>query len=519
MIQDVQKELATALSKAHDALKRELTKLRAGRANASLLDGIRVDYYGTPTPLAQMAHINVPEPRLITVKPWDKTQMKAVEKALRESDLGLNPQVDGDLVRIPLPPLTEERRKEFVKIARKYGEECKVAHPQGPPRRARHAVASSRPTARRAPTRSTAARRRSRRPSRRPSSRSTRSIAPQRKGHPRGLNRRAAQRVMARRRSACRAMTRLTPSGVGETLFSLEEFGALMRALAAGLSDVGLQREHNEDSFVVLKEYDLFVVADGMGGHRAGDVASRIATETISRVLPQSTANEDVTWPFHFDTNLSEEENRLLTGIRVANRQIFERSHPLARVPRHGHDGRRRHVQPAEAADVHRPRGRLALLPRPRRADPAADARPLAHQRLPARDARPDRRAEERAAEERHHARARACRTRSSSTSSTTIRAPGDVYVLCSDGLSGHGVRRRHRADRHERARHPRRPAASSSSARTSAGARTTSRRSSSRSKSPEPERRRRHGSTPTARRRDARRPTPPRARSDTTGT
>jgi|CZKU01.1.fsa_nt_gi serine/threonine protein phosphatase PrpC len=98
-----------------------------------------------------------------------------------------------------------------------------------------------------------------------------------------------------------------------------------MRALAAGLSDVGLQREHNEDSFVVLKEYDLFVVADGMGGHRAGDVASRIATETISEFF-RSTANEDVTWPFHFDTNLSEEENRLLTGIRVANRQIYERS-------------------------------------------------------------------------------------------------------------------------------------------------------------------------------------------------
>jgi len=98
-----------------------------------------------------------------------------------------------------------------------------------------------------------------------------------------------------------------------------------MRAIAAGLSDVGLQREHNEDSFVVLKEYDLFVVADGMGGHRAGDVASKLATETISEFF-RSTANDDVTWPFHFDTNLSEEENRLLTGIRVANRQIFERS-------------------------------------------------------------------------------------------------------------------------------------------------------------------------------------------------
>jgi ribosome recycling factor len=127
MIQDVQKELGASLTKSHDALKRELTKLRAGRASASLLDGIRADYYGTPTALAQMAHINVPEPRLIVVKPWDKTQIKAVEKALRESDLGLSPQVDGDLIRVPLPPLTEERRREFVKIARKYGEECKVA--------------------------------------------------------------------------------------------------------------------------------------------------------------------------------------------------------------------------------------------------------------------------------------------------------------------------------------------------------------------------------------------------------
>lgn len=126
MINDVQSELTSSIAKAHDALKRELVRLRAGRASASLLEGIRVDYYGTPTPLAQMAHINIPEPRLITIKPWDKTQVKAVDKAVRESDLGLNPQVDGDLVRIPLPPLTEERRKEFVKIARKYGEECKV---------------------------------------------------------------------------------------------------------------------------------------------------------------------------------------------------------------------------------------------------------------------------------------------------------------------------------------------------------------------------------------------------------
>src|SRR4029453_10880951 len=96
-----------------------------------------------------------------------------------------------------------------------------------------------------------------------------------------------------------------------------------MRAIASGLSDLGLQREHNEDSFIVLSEYDLFIVADGMGGHRAGDVASRLATDTIADFF-KSTASEDVTWPFHFDTSLSEEENRLLTGIRIANRQIFE---------------------------------------------------------------------------------------------------------------------------------------------------------------------------------------------------
>jgi ribosome recycling factor len=133
MLEDVQKELLAAIGKAMEALKRDLTKLRAGRANPSLLDGVKVDYYGTVTPLSQMAHVNVPEPRLLTVKPWDKTQIKAVEKAIREGDLGLNPQTDGDIIRIPLPPLTEERRREFVKIAKKYGEECKVTI-----RKARH---------------------------------------------------------------------------------------------------------------------------------------------------------------------------------------------------------------------------------------------------------------------------------------------------------------------------------------------------------------------------------------------
>ncbi|MBK8251734.1 MAG: Stp1/IreP family PP2C-type Ser/Thr phosphatase [Polyangiaceae bacterium] len=97
-----------------------------------------------------------------------------------------------------------------------------------------------------------------------------------------------------------------------------------MRANAAGLTDVGLQRDHNEDSFVIAPEFNLYIVADGMGGHRAGDVASKMATEAITEFF-RSTSREDATWPFHFDTNLSEEENRLVAGIRLANRQIFDK--------------------------------------------------------------------------------------------------------------------------------------------------------------------------------------------------
>jgi len=98
-----------------------------------------------------------------------------------------------------------------------------------------------------------------------------------------------------------------------------------MRAVAHGISDVGLQREHNEDSFAVLSDHALCIVADGMGGHRAGDVASRLATEAIGEFF-KKTANEDATWPFHFDPNLTDEENKLLTSIRLANRQIYEHS-------------------------------------------------------------------------------------------------------------------------------------------------------------------------------------------------
>ncbi|WP_437596936.1 ribosome recycling factor [Sorangium sp. So ce590] len=127
MLEDVIKELREGIDKAIEALRRDLAKVRTGRANAAMLDGIRVDYYGVPTPLVQMATVSVPEPRLITVKPWEKNQVKAIEKAIRENDLGLNPQVDADLIRLPIPPLTEERRREMVKLTKKNGEDCKVA--------------------------------------------------------------------------------------------------------------------------------------------------------------------------------------------------------------------------------------------------------------------------------------------------------------------------------------------------------------------------------------------------------
>jgi ribosome recycling factor len=126
MIDEVLAELKQANERAKEALRRDLAKLRTGRAHAGMLDSLRVDYYGSTTPISQMATLSVPEPRLITVKPWDKSQVQAVEKAIRESDLGLNPQVDGEVIRIPIPALSEERRKELVKVARKQGEDSKV---------------------------------------------------------------------------------------------------------------------------------------------------------------------------------------------------------------------------------------------------------------------------------------------------------------------------------------------------------------------------------------------------------
>ncbi|HTU63833.1 MAG TPA: ribosome recycling factor [Polyangiales bacterium] len=133
MIADVISELGTDITKAHESLKRELTKIRTGRAHPSLLESVRVEVYGSQMPLSQLATVAVPEARMLTVKPWDKTQLKVIEKAIVQSPLGLNPMSDGDILRIPMPPLTEERRKELAKLVKKHGEETKVAI-----RKARH---------------------------------------------------------------------------------------------------------------------------------------------------------------------------------------------------------------------------------------------------------------------------------------------------------------------------------------------------------------------------------------------
>ncbi len=115
------------MEKALVALERDFGKLRTGRASTSLIDSVKVDYYGTPTPISQIASVAVPDSRSITIQPWDRGSFTLIEKAIQKSDLGLNPINDGKLIRISIPPLTEERRKDLVKVARKYGEETKVA--------------------------------------------------------------------------------------------------------------------------------------------------------------------------------------------------------------------------------------------------------------------------------------------------------------------------------------------------------------------------------------------------------
>jgi ribosome recycling factor len=124
---DVIKDTRPRMEGAVEDLRRKLATVRTGRAAVSLLDSVMVDYYGTPTPLNQMASVHAPEPNMLTVQAWDATQLKAVEAAIRASDLGLNPSNDGKIVRVPVPPLTEERRKQLAKQVHEIAEEHRTA--------------------------------------------------------------------------------------------------------------------------------------------------------------------------------------------------------------------------------------------------------------------------------------------------------------------------------------------------------------------------------------------------------
>ena len=126
-IKDVEASLKTRVEKAITDLQHDMASIRTGRASIGILDHIRVDYYGTPTPLNQVGNLHVPEPSLITVQPWDVSQIAAIEKAIRAGNLGLNPSNDGKLIRIPIPPLTEERRKDLVKQLHAVAENHRVA--------------------------------------------------------------------------------------------------------------------------------------------------------------------------------------------------------------------------------------------------------------------------------------------------------------------------------------------------------------------------------------------------------
>jgi ribosome recycling factor len=126
-MQAVIKDATQRMNKVLDNLEKEFSKLRTGRASTSLVEDLKVDYYGTPTPLKQIASISVPDSRSLTIQPWDRNAFGDVEKAIQKSDLGLNPINDGKIIRINIPPLTEERRKELVKLAKKYTEDARVA--------------------------------------------------------------------------------------------------------------------------------------------------------------------------------------------------------------------------------------------------------------------------------------------------------------------------------------------------------------------------------------------------------
>ncbi|GAC1484629.1 MAG: ribosome recycling factor [Candidatus Dormibacteria bacterium] len=127
MIEENVREAETKMQKSIDALAKEVLTIRTGRASSSLVDKIQVEYYGNPTPLNQLATITVPEARLILIQPWDRTVIAAVEKAIQKSELGLNPGNDGQLIRVPIPPLNEERRREYAKLVKRYAEGAHIA--------------------------------------------------------------------------------------------------------------------------------------------------------------------------------------------------------------------------------------------------------------------------------------------------------------------------------------------------------------------------------------------------------
>ena len=127
MKEDVFQNMNAKMDKAIASFQKELNRLRTGRATPALLEGIRVDYYGTPTPIQQTAAVTIPESRLIVIQPWDKSMIENISKAIQKANLGLSPSSDGNVMRIAIPPLTEERRKELVKIVKKMGEESKIS--------------------------------------------------------------------------------------------------------------------------------------------------------------------------------------------------------------------------------------------------------------------------------------------------------------------------------------------------------------------------------------------------------
>ena len=127
MIEDIKKDASERMDKSIDALRQDFTKIRTGRAHTSLLDHITVDYYGSQVPLNQVANVNVEDSRTLTVTPWEKQMVQPIEKAIMQSDLGLNPATAGTIIRIPLPPLTEERRKDMIRLVRQEAEGGRVA--------------------------------------------------------------------------------------------------------------------------------------------------------------------------------------------------------------------------------------------------------------------------------------------------------------------------------------------------------------------------------------------------------